>query len=119
MPSRDKSRRSQLRPGRIQRERSPRGTRRLRFPRAPRKPIRTLPRNPSSRLQRSIVKVSYTKNWKSKSWRAHGYYLQREGAQREGERGLGFNHERDDIQLAPLADSWQAAGDPHVFKLVV
>jgi type IV secretory pathway VirD2 relaxase len=65
------------------------------------------------------VKLAYTKNWKTKSWRAHGYYLQREGAQREGERGLGFNQERDDLRLSDLANQWQTAGDPHLFKMIV
>jgi type IV secretory pathway VirD2 relaxase len=93
--------------------------RRGRFSRASRKPIRALPKNPSSHLQRCIAKLSYTKNWRTKSWRAHGYYLQREGAQREGERGLGFNHSRADIRLSDLANEWQKARDPYVFKLVV
>jgi type IV secretory pathway VirD2 relaxase len=80
---------------------------------------RPLPARPASSFQRSVVKLSYPKNWRTKSWRAHGYYLQREGAQRQGERGLGFNHDRDDIRLSDAANQWQKARDPHLFKVIV
>ncbi len=72
-----------------------------------------------TRLQRSTVIVSYTRNTPSRSWGAHGSYLGREGAARTGERGLGFDQEREDIGLATTLRTWQEAGDPHVFKIIV
>ena len=72
-----------------------------------------------TRLQRSTVIVSYTRNTPSRSWSAHGRYLGREGAARTGEKGLGFDHEREDIGLAATLNTWQEAGDPHVFKIIV
>ncbi|MEE8551186.1 MAG: DUF3363 domain-containing protein, partial [Gemmatimonadota bacterium] len=61
----------------------------------------------------------YTRNAPSKSWGAHGRYLGREGAARTGERGLGFDQEREDSGLAATLSTWQEAGDSHVFKIIV
>jgi hypothetical protein len=72
-----------------------------------------------TRLQRSTVIVSYTRNTPSASWGAHGRYLGREGAARTGEKGLGFDQEREDIELATTLSTWQKAGDSHVFKIIV
>lgn len=69
--------------------------------------------------QRSTVKVSYTKNNPKKSWAAHGKYLAREGAQREGDVGKGFDSTRDDIDIAKEAGAWQWAGDRHMFRVIV
>ncbi len=69
--------------------------------------------------QRCVVKVSYIKNGQSRAWAAHGDYLQREHAQTPGERGLGFNNERDDINLKELLRAWQKAEDPLLFKIIV
>jgi len=70
-------------------------------------------------LQRSIVKASYAPNRRRGAWGAHGVYLAREGAQREGERGLGFDAERDDVDLAATLRAWQRAGDERLWKFVV
>ena len=70
-------------------------------------------------MQRSVVKVSYSRNTKSASWAAHGRYLARDGAQREGEKGLGFNAERDDLNLAKLLGGWQKAADERLFRVIV
>ena len=74
---------------------------------------------PRAYMQRSVVKVSYSRNTKSASWAAHGRYLARDGAQREGEKGLGFNAERDDLDLAKLLGGWQKAGDERLFRIIV
>ena len=71
------------------------------------------------RLQRSTVKASYARNRRGTSWSAHGVYLAREGAQREGSKGLGLNQERDDVDLAGTLREWQAAGDQRLWKLIV
>jgi type IV secretory pathway VirD2 relaxase len=70
-------------------------------------------------MQRSVVKVSYSRNTKSASWAAHGRYLARDGAQRQGEKGLGFNSERNDLDLAKLLGGWQKAGDERLFRVIV
>lgn len=74
---------------------------------------------PRAWLQRSVVKVSYSRNTKSASWAAHGRYLARDGAQRQAEKGLGFNAERDDLNLAKLLGGWQKAGDERLFRIIV
>jgi type IV secretory pathway VirD2 relaxase len=73
----------------------------------------------SSRLQRSTVKVSYARNGAKGGWAAHGRYLAREGAQREGGRGKGFGAIEDEIDIPKELGRWQKAGDPRIFKLIV
>jgi len=109
--------------GRVQRERTTRvrsilrslrvgavGVRRVRLP---------LGLRPKSYQQRSVVKISYARNLVGTRWAAHGSYLAREGAAREGERGFGFNADREDLELDGTLRAWQQAGDPHVFKVIV
>ncbi len=72
-----------------------------------------------SYLQRSAVKVSYSRNTKSASWAAHGRYLAREGAQQKGAKGLGFDAGRDDINLPQMAKMWQESGDLLMFRIIV
>lgn len=74
---------------------------------------------PRAYMQRSVVKVSYSRNTRSASWAAHGRYVAREGAQRPGEKGLGFNADRDDLNLAKLLGGWQKAGDERLFRVIV
>ena len=73
----------------------------------------------ATRLQRSAVKVSYARNQLSKNWAAYGHYLAREGAAEIGERGLGFDPKREDLELPTTLGRWQAAGDAHVFHVIV
>jgi type IV secretory pathway VirD2 relaxase len=75
--------------------------------------------NTRSYLQRSAIKVSYSRNTKSASWAAHGRYLAREGAQQKGVKGFGFDAGRDDLDLARMAKAWQEAGDQHMFRIIV
>ena len=70
-------------------------------------------------MQRSTVKASYARNRHGTSWGAHGVYLAREGAQREDSKGLGFDDERDNVDLAGTLRAWQAAGDERLWKFVV
>jgi type IV secretory pathway VirD2 relaxase len=69
--------------------------------------------------QRCVVKISYAKNTKTRSWAAHGEYLQRDHAQILGEKGLGFNTENNAIDIKSLLRQWQKEKDPHVFKLII
>jgi type IV secretory pathway VirD2 relaxase len=76
-------------------------------------------REPRTFMQRSVVKVSYSRNARSASWAAHGRYLAREGAQRQDAKGLAFDSARDDINLSQLLAGWQKAGDPRLFRIIV
>src|SRR2546429_7267505 len=71
------------------------------------------------RWQRSAVKASYSRNGRSASWAAHGTYLAREGAQRAGGKGRGFNAEKEDINLTATIRGWQRAGDARLWKFIV
>src|SRR5207237_4582582 len=72
-----------------------------------------------ARWQRSTVKASYSRNGRSASWAAHGTYLAREGAQREGGKGRGFSTEREGIDLTATLRGWQRAGDARLWKFIV
>jgi len=93
-----------------------RGGRRLKraaFRRVPRLAV------PASALQRSVVKVRYAANRSGGYWRAHGRYLARESAQDSGRPGLGFDAGSDGIHIASRLSSWERAGDPRLWKLIV
>jgi type IV secretory pathway VirD2 relaxase len=84
----------------------------VRRPRAPRSPF----------LQRSTVKVSFRTNLGGGEWRAHGRYISRESARPDVESrglGLGFDATRADIPVPATLASWEKAGDPVPWKLVV
>src|SRR5438034_9165032 len=72
-----------------------------------------------SHRRRSVVKVAYVRNRRAGAWRAHGTYLARDGAQRPGQRGLGFTANRDDLDLAATLGAWQAAGDARLWKAII
>jgi type IV secretory pathway VirD2 relaxase len=74
---------------------------------------------PASLRQKSLVKVQFVASRSPGGWRAHGRYLGREGAQREGERGQGFDAEREDIALDQRLDGWQKAGDRRLWKVIL
>ncbi len=74
---------------------------------------------PGRRLQRSAVKASYARNLRGSSWAAHGTYLAREGAQREGAKGRGFDAEHDDVNLTDTLGQWQQAADRRLWKFIV
>jgi type IV secretory pathway VirD2 relaxase len=63
--------------------------------------------------------VSYAPTGKGGRWRAHGHYLSRAGAQREGARGLGFDAKEQEVYLPDRLDAWQKAGDQQLWKIVV
>ena len=69
--------------------------------------------------QRCTVKVSYDKNGHEGQWTAHGRYLERKGAQRENEKGLGFNETDDDISIVKTVKAWQEENDPYLWKLII
>ena len=69
--------------------------------------------------ERSTVKASYARNARGASWGAHGTYLAREGAQREGAMARGFDAEHDDVDLTATLQQWQQAGDRRLWKFIV
>ncbi|MCE5388703.1 MAG: DUF3363 domain-containing protein, partial [Acidithiobacillus sp.] len=69
--------------------------------------------------RRCTVKVQYAKNRKPGQWMAHGRYLEREGAQKEGEKGLGFDVFSDEVPVHETLNNWQMDGDPKVFKVIL
>lgn len=81
--------------------------------------VRTSALGRGSSQQRSLVKVSFAPAGRARRWRTHGNYLSRKGAQREGERGVGFDARGDEVYLPDRFDSWQKAGDRRLWKLVV
>src|SRR5712691_13518807 len=52
--------------------------------------------------RRSVVKASFRRNRGKGSWVRHARYLSRERAQRELGRGLGFDAEHDDLDMAAI-----------------
>ena len=71
------------------------------------------------RMQRVIVKVAYAKNTQTRSWAAHGKYLQRENAKEQGKKSMGFNAINSVINLQSTLQEWQEAGDKHFFKIIL
>lgn len=71
--------------------------------------------------RRSVVKVMYTRNGKPKpgAWPAHARYLTREGAQRENEKGVGFDAARGDIDMVARVREWEKAGDQRMWRVIV
>ena len=49
--------------------------------------------------QKSIAKVSYSKNVYQRQWDTHGYYLARQDAQLENKPGLGFDANDEDLNI--------------------
>lgn len=81
-----------------------------------------------SSSQRSVVKVhwvsnaykqhNYKKEYKTQ-WKNSGSYLARKGAQKEHERGVGFDEIDDEINIAKKLEKWQLEGDDRLYKIIV
>lgn len=84
-------------------------------------PARPSPRGLALRsaARRCTVKVSFAGNKKAGQWAANGRYLEREGAQREGEIGKGFDAQGDEVSLSSTMHQWQMSGDERLFKIVL
>ena len=83
---------------------------------------RLQPQSPAARLysQRVSVRVTYTKNKNPGQWRAHGHYIARDSATREGHPSqAGFDGTRTHLNIPSILDTWQRAGDERVFKIIV
>ena len=69
--------------------------------------------------QRVSVRLTYGRNKGDGQWYAHGRYLEREAATDIGGDGRGFGHAGDEMPIAKTLESWQAADDPNLFKLII
>lgn len=70
-------------------------------------------------MQNSMVKVSYSGNKHPGQWASHARYLQREGAQIEGRKGMGFDQAKEEIDMTQRLDTWQKEGDERFFRIIV
>ena len=69
--------------------------------------------------QKSIAKVSYSKNVYHRQWDTHGYYLVRQDAQLENKPGLGFDANDEDLNIPKTLRKWQEDGDPRFWKIII
>jgi len=69
------------------------------------------------RNQRCAVRVTYAQNTVRGQWRAHGRYIERESA--VGDAASGFDRSDDGINIAARLESWQAARDQRLWKIII
>jgi hypothetical protein len=67
--------------------------------------------------QRCAVRITYTKSKVAGQWRAHGRYIARESAARDG--AAGFNGGDTAVEPAQALDRWQKQGDARLWKFIV
>lgn len=67
--------------------------------------------------QRCAVRITYTKNKIAGQWRAHGRYIARESAARDG--AAGFNGGDTAVEPAQALVRWQKQGDARLWKFIV
>jgi type IV secretory pathway VirD2 relaxase len=70
--------------------------------------------------QRCAIRVTYLKNKIRGQWKAHGRYIARESAAFENDaKAVGFSRETEPVDIAGQLESWQAAGDQQMWKIIV
>lgn len=69
--------------------------------------------------RRATVKTAFSTAKSAGQWAAHARYLEREGAQVEGQNGVGFSATGDAVSIAEEAYRWQQEGDSKVYKIVL
>jgi hypothetical protein len=67
--------------------------------------------------QRCAIRVTYSPNRIRGQWAAHGRYLARENASHQ--EAAGFDRRQVGVDLSGALRSWQAAGDPRMFKMII
>jgi type IV secretory pathway VirD2 relaxase len=66
------------------------------------------------------VRVTYSPNRVSGQWAAHGRYISRGSATKEGSvKEAGFAATNDHIDIPQTLGQWQSAGDQRLFKLII
>lgn len=78
-----------------------------------------VPRPARTFAQRVAVRLTYAKNKGDGTWRAHGTYLERESATGKDDKGCGFGHAGDQMEIAKTLDGWQKSQDERIFKLII
>src|SRR5579863_2547524 len=73
---------------------------------------------PPAYARRSVVKASFSRNRRSGAWAAHARYLSRPGAQQEFAKGLGFDAEREKIDMLATARDWEKS-DELMWRFIV
>ncbi len=79
---------------------------------------RSVPVGEHTYTRRSVVKAAFKRNDHSGGWAAHARYLSREGAQREQGKGLGFDAEREGIDIPALVRDWEK-NDELLWRFIV
>ena len=75
--------------------------------------------NRKSFHQRCAVRVTYSPNIVKGQWRAHGRYVARDSATKEGEpETAGFDAHTGRLNLSKTLDDWQRAGDERMWKFI-
>jgi type IV secretory pathway VirD2 relaxase len=70
--------------------------------------------------QRCAIRVTYLKNKIRGQWKAHGRYIARESATFKNDaKAVGFSREIEPLDIAGQLESWQAAGDQQMWKIIV
>lgn len=72
-----------------------------------------IPRN-----QRCAIRVTYSRNAVRGQWRAHGRYISRESAATDP-AAAGFDAQSSRIDMAGRLESWQAARDQQMWKVII
>ena len=76
--------------------------------------------NRKSFHQRCAVRVTYSPNTVKGQWRAHGRYVARDSATKEGQaETAGFDAHTDKVDLSKTLDDWQRAGDQRMWKFII
>lgn len=73
---------------------------------------------PPAYARRSVVKASFSRNRHGGAWAAHARYLARPGAQQEFSKGLGFDAEREDVDLLATVKGWEKS-DELMWRFIV
>ena len=75
---------------------------------------------PSARVygRRSMIKASFRRNCGNGAWVRHARYLARENAQRELDRGRGFDAIFESLDIAKVVREWER-GDEIVWSLII
>jgi type IV secretory pathway VirD2 relaxase len=74
--------------------------------------------DPPAYARRSVVKASFSRNRRSGAWSAHARYLARPGAQQELTTGLGFDSEREDVDMIATVRDWEKS-DELMWRFIV
>src|SRR5229473_2707175 len=69
--------------------------------------------------RRSVVKASFRRNPGKGAWVRHARYLARQSAQREAERGQGFDAGREGLDMAAVVREWEHSGDELMWSFIV